>query len=49
LVRDSPRTSLAVLRFKKYAAKAGTVGAAGLKDVLIGVVTEAARKAIWGS
>jgi hypothetical protein len=48
LVRDSPRTSVAVLRFKKFAAKAGSAGAAGLRDVLVGVVTEAARKAIWG-
>lgn len=47
LVRDSARTSVAVLRFKKYATKAGSVGAAGLKDVLVSVVTEAARKAIW--
>lgn len=48
LVRDSPETSVAVLRFKKYAGKAGVAGANGLRDVLVGVVTEAARKAIWG-
>lgn len=47
LVRDSPRTSVAVVRFKKYAGKAGNAGAAGLRDVLVSVVTEAARKAIW--
>ena len=49
LVRDTARTPGAVLRFKKLAAKAGSEGAMGLRDVLIGVVTEAARRGIWGA
>ena len=48
LVRDSARTPVASLRFKKLAAKTGKEGAGMLKDVLVGVVSEAARKAIWG-
>src|SRR5450759_2909448 len=49
LVRDTARTPVAVLRFKRLAAKAGSEGAAALRDVLIGVVTEAARRGIWGA
>jgi hypothetical protein len=48
LVRDSARTPVASLRFKRLAAKTGKEGAGMLKDVLVGVVSEAARKAIWG-
>lgn len=47
LVRDTVRTPLAVVRFKKLAAKAGKEGAAGLREVLISVVTETVRRAIW--
>ena len=49
LVRDSARTPVASLRFKKLVAKTGKEGAGMLKDVLVGVVSEAARKAIWGA
>jgi hypothetical protein len=47
LVRDTPRTGLATMRFKKLAAKAGSAAASGLKDILVSVVTDAAKKQIW--
>jgi hypothetical protein len=47
LVRDTPRTSLAATRFKRLAAKAGKGAAEAFKDILIGVITEAAKKVIW--
>lgn len=49
LVRDSARTQVAALRFKKLAAKVGKEGAGLLKSVLYGVASDAARKAIWGA
>jgi hypothetical protein len=49
LVADTPRTGLAVVRFKKLAAKAGRVAADGLKQILFTVFTEAAKKQIWPS
>lgn len=48
LVGDTPRTPVAVNRFKKLATKAGAPTASALKDVLVGVVTEGAKRAIWG-
>lgn len=48
LVADTPRTALAATRFKKLVAKAGPVVAEGLRELLIGVVTESAKKMIWG-
>jgi hypothetical protein len=47
LVRDTPQTSLAAVRFKKLAAKAGKTAAEGLKAILVDVVSEAAKKFIW--
>lgn len=48
LVNDTPRTQVAAQRFKRLAARAGAETAGGLKEVLVGVVSEAARKVIWG-
>lgn len=48
LIKDSPRSQLAQLKFKKYAAKMGKELANGLKNVLIDLVSETAKKAIWG-
>ncbi|MDB5288424.1 MAG: hypothetical protein JWR05_3373 [Mucilaginibacter sp.] len=48
IVIDTPKTSVGVLRFKQVVAKAGKEVAAGLKEVLIDVVSETAKKAIWG-
>lgn len=47
LVRETPRTSLAVVRFKKLAAKAGKTAAEGLKSILVDVLSETVKKQIW--
>jgi hypothetical protein len=47
LVRDTPRTTLAATRFKRLATKAGKGGADAFKDILIEVISEAAKKLIW--
>jgi len=49
LVRDTPRTSLSAMRFKKLASKAGIATAGGFKDILVSVITEGAKKIIWPS
>jgi hypothetical protein len=48
LVRDTPRTDVAATWFKKLMVKAGAEGASGMKSVLVNVVTDAAKRAIWG-
>ena len=49
LVTETPGTGLAVVRFKRLAAKTGQVAAQGLKQILVTLVTEAVRKQIWPS
>jgi len=48
LVADTPRTALAATRFKRLVAKAGPVVADGFKQILIDVVSESAKKMMWG-
>lgn len=48
LVRDTPRTELAATRFKRLAAKAGRGTADALKELLIQVASETAKKLITG-
>ena len=47
LVRDTPQTQVAAQRFKRVAAKAGKQAADALRTILIDVVSEAAKKALW--
>ena len=48
LVKDTPRSQVAAIRFKKIVSKAsGNIGIA-FKDILFNVVTEPVNKAIWG-
>lgn len=47
LVKDTPRTSLAATRFKKLAAKGGKIAVDGFKEILIGVISESAKKMLW--
>lgn len=47
LVRDTTRTPLAATRFKRLATKAGKGAAEAFKDILIGVISETAKKLIW--
>jgi len=47
LVKDSPNIEVAALRFKKLVAKAGKSAAEGFKNILINLVSEAAKKLLW--
>jgi hypothetical protein len=49
LVRDSPHTTVAATRFKRIAGKAGKGAADAFKEILIGVISETAKKVIWPS
>lgn len=49
LTKDSPKTHVASLRFKKAMAKAGGTVAQGVRDIVVDVLSEAAKKAIWGN
>jgi len=48
LTKESPKTQVASLRFKKVMAKVGTSVASGVRDIVVDVLSEAAKKAIWG-
>lgn len=48
LTRDSPKTQVASLRFKKTMTKVGSTVAQGVRDIVVDVLSEAAKKAIWG-
>lgn len=47
LVIDSPKTTLAVTRFKRIVARSGKETADAFRSILTGIVTEAVKKAIW--
>ena len=47
IVMDSPRTTLGATRFKKIMVKVGKEGATALKNILVDIVSEAAKKMIW--
>lgn len=47
LVRDTPKTQVAIARFKKIVPKAGRLAAEGLKKVLVDVATEAVKRQLW--
>ena len=49
LTKDSPKTQVASLRFKKVMTKVGTSVASGVRDIVVDVLSEAAKKAIWGA
>jgi hypothetical protein len=48
LVRETPKTAVAETRFKKLMKKAGSEAYDGMKAILIDVVSEAVKKAIFG-
>lgn len=49
LTKDSPKTQVASIRFKKMMAKAGTSVASGVREIVVDILSEAAKKAIWGN
>jgi hypothetical protein len=48
LVKNSARTTVAETKFKKLMKKAGSEAYAGMKEILINVVSEAVRKSLFG-
>lgn len=46
LTKDTPKTPAAALRYRKLAAKAGSVFGEGLNKIIVSVATEAAKKLI---
>jgi len=48
LIKDSPKVQVASVRFKCFMKKVGITVGEGVKEILVGIVSEAARKAIWG-
>ena len=49
IVKDTPSSQVAALRFKNIMVKSGKVAAGMFKDILVEIVSEAAKKVIWGS
>ncbi len=47
LVRDTPSTQLAAIRFKKFLPKAGKEIAEGLRKIIVDIASEAAKKALF--
>jgi hypothetical protein len=47
LVRDTPSTPLAIARFKKVMVKAGAATASIFREILVDVLSEAAKKALF--
>lgn len=47
LVSESPKTTVAATKFKKVITKAGTESLGAMKQILIGVLSETAKKVIW--
>lgn len=47
LIKDTPSTPVAATRFKNLLAKAGKEGASALRDILVDIASETAKKIIW--
>jgi hypothetical protein len=49
MTKNTPRLQAASMRFKKSMTKAGAVVASGVRDIVVDVLSEAAKKALWPS
>jgi hypothetical protein len=49
LVRDNPRTVISAARVKQLLEKAGPAVSEGLQKILVDVVSETVKRAIWPS
>jgi len=47
LLQESPRTPVAVAKFKRLVKKAGGTIADGLKTVMFDIVSEAVKRQLW--
>lgn len=48
LVKETPQTQVASFRVKTILGKVGKEIASGVRDILVDIVSETAKKAIWG-
>lgn len=48
LITDSPKTKVASAKLKVYLKKGGSFLSKGLYDILVDIVSESAKKIIWG-
>ena len=48
LMKDTPQTKVASFRVKTILGKVGKEIASGVRDILVDIVSETAKKAIWG-
>jgi hypothetical protein len=48
LMRDTPQTKVAETRFKRLIKKAGNHAYEGMRDILVDVLSEAAKKTLFG-
>ncbi|MEA4866689.1 MAG: DUF2321 domain-containing protein [Sphaerochaeta sp.] len=48
LMKDTPQTKVASFRVKTFLSKVGKEIASGVRDILVDIVSETAKKAIWG-
>jgi len=48
LTKDSPKVQVASVRFKQVMAKVGSTVAGGVREIVVDVLSEAAKKALWG-
>jgi hypothetical protein len=47
IVRDTPETPVAATRLKRLISKIGKPAAGALKDIIVDIASEAAKKVIW--
>jgi len=47
LVAETPRTQVAIIRFKKLMAKVSSATAGAMRDILVDIVSEAVKKALF--
>jgi hypothetical protein len=48
LTKGSPSVQVASVRFKQTMARVGGAVAGGVRDIVVDILSEAAKKAIWG-
>ena len=48
LIKDTPQTKVASFRVKVFLGKVSKEIASGVRDILVDIVSETAKKAIWG-
>ncbi|MGO4685804.1 DUF2321 domain-containing protein [Hyphomicrobium sp. 2TAF46] len=49
LTKDSPKTLVASVRFKKVMGKVGNSIVSGVREIIVDVLSDTAKKAVWGS